>query len=76
MKKNLNQAVAEVVQTAQSAGRQPRTAFAEMIVEVIEPNHLSLEIFSAFMPTRTLNVGDSLARRVRKGNYAVRTMVP
>lgn len=60
----------------QTVNRSPRSAFAETIVELAEPNHLSLDIFSAYLPVRTLKEGDSLTRRVRKGKYKVYKMVP
>jgi hypothetical protein len=62
---------------AKEVGATPgvRSAFAQVITESIEPNHLSFDILSSFMPTRTLNPGDQLSRRVRKG-VPVRTFVP
>lgn len=63
---------------AQNVGTVPagqRSAFAQIIQESIEPQHLSFDILSTFMPTRTLQPGDQLSRRVRKG-VPVRTFVP
>lgn len=68
-------ALAEV---AKRAGDSPqgRSAFAELIYEIINPNHVTLDVVSAFgLPTRSLNPGDQLVRRVRSG-FPVRTMVP
>ena len=69
------QAVAEVAKTANDA-RGYRTAYADLVIETVEPNHLSLDLFSAFMPTVQKNKGDQIGRRVRRGRYPIRTMVP
>lgn len=74
-KDELKRAVAEVAATAGVAPNQ-RSAFAELIMTVVEPNHLSLDLFSAFLPTRQFNAGDRIGKRVRRGRYPVRTMVP
>lgn len=72
----LQRALAEVAPTAGAAGEGRNSAFAELIVESIDPQHITLEIFNAFLPTRTLNVGDQLVKRVRRTGHPVRTMVP
>lgn len=69
------QAVAEVAKTAGEA-RGMRTAYSDLVIETVEPNHLSLDLFSAFMPTVTKKKGDQIGRRVRRGRYPIRTMVP
>lgn len=74
-KDELKRAVAEVVATAGVAPNQ-RSAYADLIMTVVEPNHLSLDLFSAFLPTRQFNAGDRIGKRVRRGRYPVRTMVP
>lgn len=76
-REQLQKSLAEYAKTAgvQVPG-QRLSAFAELIVETINPNHISLEIFNAFMPTRQLNVGDQLVKRVRNTGFPVRTMVP
>lgn len=63
---------------AQSIGAQPgvKSKFAEVITEVIEPNRLTLDFFSSFMPTRQLQFGDSLLKVVKNRGFPVRTMVP
>lgn len=71
----LKRAVAEVAATAGVAPNQ-RSAFADLIMTVVEPNHLSLDLFSAFLPTRQFNAGDRIGKTVRRGRYPVRTMVP
>lgn len=52
-----------------TAGTDPagKSAFAQVITEIINPNHLSYELVNLFLPTRSLSPGDSLVRRVRKG---------
>lgn len=72
----LKQKIAEAAKTA-ALIQHDRSAFADLIMEIIEPNHLSLDILSAFgLDTRQLNPGDELGKRVRRGRYPVRTMVP
>lgn len=53
-----------------------RSAFAQTIVESIDINRLTLDFFSTFMPTRQLQVGDSLVKKVKNRGLPVRTMVP
>jgi len=67
--------VKEVAKTAKDA-RGTRTAFAELVIEVIQPNHLSLDLFSTFMPTVQKKAGDAMGRRIKRGRYPVRTMTP
>jgi hypothetical protein len=71
----LNKALAEYAKTA---GMDPKgkSAFAETIIQLIEPEHLSLDLFNTFMPTRQAQLGDTTIRRVRRGRYGVQTMVP
>jgi hypothetical protein len=73
--RELKEAFAEIIKTA---GNDPggKSAFAQTLVKVAEPNHLALNIFSAFMPTIQLQPGDNVQKKVRKGRYPVRTMVP
>jgi hypothetical protein len=68
-------ALAEVVKTA---GNDPmkKSAFATVMMDVIQPNRLTLDLFSAFLPVVSLNPGDEIARKVTRGRYPVRTMVP
>lgn len=68
-------ALASVAATAgRSADGRP-SAFAELITESINPNHVTLGILDAFMNTRALKAGDVLTKRVRTG-VPVYTMVP
>lgn len=66
----------EVAEAAKVAGTAPKTAYSEILREVIEPNHVTMAVFDQFMRTRSLNPGDQISRRVRKGRYRARTMVP
>lgn len=75
MNKDVLKAIAERASVAGTAANK-RSAYAEVLIEAIEPNHLSLDLFSAFMPTRQMNAGDQVGKRVRRGRYPVRTMVP
>lgn len=74
-REQLKAAVAEVAKTAADA-RGMRTAYSDLVMEVAQPNHLSLDLFNAFMPTVQKNPGDQIGRRVRRGRYPIRTMVP
>lgn len=57
-------------------GDEQRSAFAQLIVETIEPNRITLDLFSSFLPVRSLGYGDQLVKRVRNRGLPVRTMVP
>jgi len=74
-KDKLFKAIAEVAKTA---GSTPggRSAFAELMIEITEPQHLTLDIFNTFMPTRTADIGEQTIKRLRRGKYSVQTMVP
>ena len=53
------------------------SAYAEMIVETIEPQRVALQLFTdLFMPTRVLNPGDILVKRIEPRDVPVRVMVP
>lgn len=52
-----------------------RSAFAELMVEYINPNHITEEIVGMIMPTRVLKPGDLLVKKIRKG-IKVYTHVP
>lgn len=53
-----------------------KSAFAETLIEMIEPNRLTLDVVRYFMRFENLNVGDNIRRQVRKGKYNVRSFVP
>lgn len=65
-----------IAEHAARAGIDQNRAFAETIVQSIDPNRLTLDVFSAFMPTRELRVGDSLAIQVKNKTVRAYTMVP
>jgi hypothetical protein len=52
-----------------------RNALAELIVEYVDPGHVTQDIVGMFLDTRALNPGDSLVKKVRRG-IEVRQMVP
>ena len=52
-----------------------REALAQMIVEYVAPGHIATDFISMLMNSRSLNPGDSLVKKIRKG-INVRTLVP
>ncbi len=50
-------------------------AIAELIVEFVDPNHLSVDLVGLLLNSRTLKEGDALIKKVRKG-IKVRSLVP
>lgn len=52
-----------------------RDALAEIIVEYVQPNHMTTDFISGLLNARRLNPGDSLVKKVRKG-IKVHTLVP
>ena len=52
-----------------------RRALAEMIVEYVQPNALTLDFAKMILNTREMKIGDQLYVRLRKG-IEVRTLVP
>ncbi len=52
-----------------------REALAQLIVEYVDPVHLTVDFVSLLLNSRSLNVGDALVKKVRKG-IKVRTLVP
>lgn len=74
-KQELLKALAETAATA-GQGANGKSAFAETLIQLVEPNHLSLDLFNTFMPTRQAQLGDTIIKRVRRGRYGVQTMVP
>ncbi len=52
-----------------------REALAELIIEFVQPNHLTNDFVSLLLGTRALNPGDALVKKVRTG-IKVRTLVP
>jgi len=62
------EAVAQIAKT-------DKRALAELIVEYVDPKHVTQDIVGMFLNTRTLNPGDSLVKKVRRG-IEVRQLVP
>jgi len=52
-----------------------KEALAELLVEYIQPNHITADFVGMLLNTRTLKPGDSLVKKLRKG-IEVRTLVP
>ena len=67
--KELQEAVATVLKSGD------RVALAEMIVEYVQPNHITTDFVGMLLNTRSLKPGDSLVKKLRKG-IEVRTLVP
>lgn len=55
--------------------KSQRDALAEMIVEFVDPNHVTIDFVSMLMNARSLNPGDSLVKKLRRG-LRVHTLVP
>lgn len=55
--------------------KSQRDALASIIVEYVQPNHLTGQIVGSLLNTRALKPGDSLVKKVRKG-IRVRTLTP
>lgn len=52
-----------------------REEFAEMMIEFINPQHITTDFVGLLLNTRRMNPGDSLVKKVRKG-IRVHTLVP
>lgn len=70
MDENLKQEVAALL-----ADTSKREEFAEMLVEYIDPQHITTDFIGMLLNTRSLKPGDSLVKKVRKG-IKVHTLVP
>lgn len=66
----LNEAVASIMKD-----KNQREALAQMLIEYIQPNHITLDFVSMLLDSRALQPGDSLVKKLRKG-LMVRTLVP
>ena len=51
-----------------------REAFSALIVEYLDPKHITTDFVSLLLNTRNLNPGDQIIKKVRKG-ITVRTLV-
>lgn len=69
MTDNYNEAVAEVLKSGD------REALAEMLVEWVQPNHITTDFVSMLLDARSLKPGDSLVKKLRKG-IEVHSLVP
>lgn len=69
MTEELNEKVAALIKSGD------REALAAMIVEYVQPTHLTNEFVGQILSTRSLNPGDVLVKKVRRG-IKVRTLVP
>lgn len=52
-----------------------KEALAELLVEYIQPNHITADFVGLLLNTRSLKPGDSLVKKMRKG-IKVQTLVP
>lgn len=52
-----------------------RDALAQLLVEYIDPQHITTDFISLLLNSRSLKPGDSLVKKVRKG-IKVKTLVP
>lgn len=62
----------EAVATVAKSG--DRKALAQVITEWLDPQHLTTDLMSLFLDSKSLNPGDSMLYKVRKGMH-VRTLV-
>ena len=69
MEKNFKEAIAQLLKEGK------REALAALIVEYVQPQHLTNDFVSLLLGSRALNLGDVLVKKVRKG-IKVRTLVP
>lgn len=60
---------------ALAKNKAQREALASMLVEYIDPQHITENLMGLFLNTRTLKPGDSLVKKCRVG-VEVRTLVP
>ncbi len=70
--KKLNEAIASLLKDKSVPARE---ALAEMIIEFIQPNHITTNFVGMLLNTRALKPGDMLFKKLRKG-ITVRTLVP
>jgi hypothetical protein len=61
--------------SAVAKDKSQRDAFSELIVKWIQPNHLSSNLVSLFLNTRSIKSGDAMVYKVRRG-MEVRKLVP
>lgn len=67
--KKLQEAIASLAKEGK------REALAQLLVEYIQPGHITTDFISMLLNTRAMKPGDALVKKVRKG-MKVRTLVP
>jgi len=67
--KKMEEAFAAVIKSGN------KEALAELIIEYVQPQHITADFVGMLLNTRTLKPGDSLVKKLRKG-IEVRTLVP
>jgi hypothetical protein len=67
--KNYKEAIAQLLKDGN------REALAQLIIEYVQPTHITNDFVSMLLGTRALNVGDALVKKVRTG-IKVRTLIP
>lgn len=67
--KQLKEAIAQLMKEGK------REAFAELMIEYVQPHHLSVDFVSLLLNARSLKKGDALVKKVRTG-IKVHTLVP
>jgi len=70
MENKQQEAVAEIIRDSKN-----REKLAELLVEYIDPGHITTDFVGMLLNTRNLKQGDALVKKVRKG-INVRTLVP
>lgn len=55
--------------------KKDMSAIAALLVEYVQPHHLSVDLIGLLLNTRTLNEGDALIKKIRRG-IKVHSMVP
>ena len=74
---NRDELKAAIAEVAVSAGNgNGKSAYAELITTLVQPKHITLEVFKMFMDTEERKPGDYFARKIRKGKFRARSMVP
>ncbi len=68
--KQLKEAIAGVMKD-----KSQREALSQLLVEFVQPNHITTDFISLLFNTRALKAGDALVKKIRKG-ITVHTFVP
>jgi len=74
-KEEIMEDIKKIEKAIASLAKTDRKALAELITEYVAPNHYVTNLVGLFLNTRTLNPGDILVKKVRKG-IEVRTLIP